>query len=132
MLKESYREIISYSIWGIMTTIVNILIYKTLINLNIHYTISTSIAWLISVIFAFFTNKIFVFRSKLYSFKYVIVEMLKFFAARFLTYFIDLFGLVYLINNLKVNSLTSKVIVNMLIIIINYILSKKMIFNKIL
>ena len=65
MNKDKCLELLRYIIIGLLTTLLNIFIYYICANiLNIHYVISTIIAWIIAVIFSFFTNRDFVFKNK--------------------------------------------------------------------
>ena len=67
MNKDKCLELLRYIIIGLLTTLLNIFIYYICANiLNIHYVISTIIAWIIAVIFSFFTNRDFVFKNKIY------------------------------------------------------------------
>ena len=64
-LLDQYRELISYVFWGAMTTAVNYLSYTLLTEiLRVHYLAATVTAWIISVLFAYFVNKLFVFQSR--------------------------------------------------------------------
>ena len=137
-----YKEIILYIVFGVLTTVINIVVYQLLYNLlgEEHYLISptfipTTVGGILSVLFAFFTNKLFVFESTSFKAKVFIREMLMFFAARLASYFIDYgivwltvdhFGWRYTILGFQV----WKIISNVIVIIINYVFSKLFIFKK--
>ena len=116
------KETFLYLIFGIFTTLINILTYKILVNLNINYIIANIIAWIISVIFAFITNKYIVFNNKTSNF---IKEFLKFVISRLGTGLFDI-----TISLLNFDDFIMKIISNFVVIILNYILSKFIVFKK--
>jgi putative flippase GtrA len=124
-------ETISYLIFGVLTTVINIASFNIL-NVQLHWSwqISNMLAWLIAVIFAFITNKLFVFQSKSFTLKLFLWELITFFGARLLSLGVDMLGMWILLDLLGVNSMIAKVLVNVLVIIINYVLSKLIIFKK--
>lgn len=122
---KSY-EVLSYLFFGGCTTLVNIISFWLLRVLKIELFTSNAIAWVLSVLFAFITNKLFVFQSKGNALK----EGISFFGFRLLSLAFDM-GLMYLlINVLSWNELISKIIANVFVIIINYVFSKIFIFKK--
>ncbi|WP_411348091.1 GtrA family protein [Paenibacillus sp. WLX2291] len=121
------KEIINYIIFGVLTTVVNIVSYIILVNLlYMDYRIATTIAWIISVLFAFFTNKKYVFKSE----KGFMKEMVLFFGARLLSYFIDLMGMILLVEGLTINDTIAKILVNIIVILVNYFISKLIVFKQ--
>ena len=126
-------EIINYLIVGILTTCVSLGTYylciSTFLNaqIPIELQIANIISWLCSVLFAFFANRIFVFKSKN---KNQWRELLLFFNSRIFTLFIDMFLMIVLVTIFSLNDKISKLIVQIIVIILNYILSKKMVFKK--
>lgn len=121
------KETILYLIFGICTTILNIIIYRGLTLLKIDYLVSTILAWFISVVFAFITNKIFVFENHNKKFLSLFAQ---FFSSRILTGGLDVFIMFISVDILCFNDFIVKIISNILIIIINYLLSKIFIFKK--
>ena len=124
-------ETISYLIFGVLTTVINIATFNIL-NVQLHWgwQISNMLAWLIAVIFAFITNKLFVFQSKSFTLKLFLWEIITFLGARLLSLGVDMLGMWILLDFCGVNSMIAKVLVNVLVIIINYVLSKLIIFKK--
>ena len=122
---------IFYIIFGVLTTIVNIAVFA-LLNSVLHWdwSVSNLLAWVIGVIFAFLTNKLFVFKSKSWEIKLVLREVASFTAARLLSLGVDMLGMWLLIDCWHANSLLSKVIMNVIVVIINYVFSKLIIFKK--
>ena len=125
------KEMFMYLFFGVVTTIINLIVYYIFnIWLGLNVGISTTIAFICSVIFAYITNKLYVFESKTKTVKKVANEIIKFFSARIFTYFVDLFLMILLVDKLNFNSLLCKILVNALVIIINYLLSKLIVFKK--
>ena len=127
---HKYKEGILYLFFGGCTTLVNIISFVILRFLHIGTYISNGLAWVFAVLFAFITNKVYVFESRGKSKKDTIKEGVSFFAFRLLSLFFDM-GIMYvLIDLLNCNEFVSKVIANVFVIIINYIFSKLFIFKK--
>ena len=127
---HKYKEVISYLFFGGCTTLINIISYMLFRAANIDMLISNSLAWVVSVLFAFITNKLFVFESRNVGFKKTMVECIYFFICRLLSLVFDLGFMYLLVDIFSCNELLSKIISNIIVIIINYILSKLLIFKK--
>ncbi|WP_047982592.1 GtrA family protein [Ornithinibacillus contaminans] len=126
------RELFWYIVMGILTTLINfVTFYLLLYWWKFDFKIATSIAWIVSVLFAYITNKIIVFKSKTFNFGGMLKELLSFYSFRLLSYFIDIGLMIVLINYLHMNESYSKILVNILIIVINYIISKVYIFKRV-
>lgn len=130
MKKALNYEIISYIIFGVLTTLVDWIAYVSLKKLNVEYILATAIAFFAAVIFAFFTNKIWVFKS--YSFKLNVLyrEFISFLFARLATGAMNIIGMWLFVEIFNINDYVSKAILAILVIIINYVLSKLFIFKK--
>lgn len=127
-LYKKYKEIIMYLIFGILTTVVNIVVYFIASNvLNINYLISNATAWFLSVLFAYVTNKLYVFES---SSKEFIKEIVAFFSSRLATGILDMFLMWLFVTVASLNDVVVKIFVNILVIIMNYIFSKLFVFRK--
>ena len=126
-----YKSLIMYAIFGGLTTLVNIASYYLLYNIiGIPNVPSTIFAWLLAVIFAFITNKLWVFDSKSFDKETLKHEILSFFGCRAFTGLLDV-GVMYLtVDVLHWNSTLWKLLSNILVIVINYIASKLIIFKK--
>lgn len=127
---EKYKKIINYIIFGVLTTIVNIFVFYILDRNSVDYKISTTIATIVSILFAYITNKFFVFQSYNRNLKFLIKEMYKFFISRIGTYFLDIIGMFIFIEIFHIENLNSKIMNNILVIIANYLLSKVYIFKE--
>lgn len=118
-----------YLIFGVITTLVNLVIFKLLIDRGIHYTISTTIAFVLAVSVAFWTNRTWVFRSQSQGMKAIFREMTSFFSVRILTYFVDIIGLVIFIELVHIDEFISKIIINVVVVVLNYLLSRYVVFQ---
>ena len=126
-----YKELISYGIFGVLTTVINIAVYTVCYNLlGISNVVSNVIAWILSVLFAYVTNKIWVFESKATEWKVLIYEMGSFFGCRLATGLLDLAIMYVTVDKLALNSTLMKCVSNVIVIIANYIFSKLVIFKK--
>ncbi len=126
-----FLPIFAYLFWGVVTTLTNIFSYAILTKmLNINYMISNVISWILAVSVAYITNKIYVFSSKAKTIKAVIKELTLFFIARILTLGIDILLMFIGVSILKFDDMIIKAITQVVVIVVNYILSKLFVFNK--
>lgn len=130
---KKYEELINYLIIGILTTVVSLATYYllTLTVLNasnaIYLQISNIIAWLASVTFAYFTNRKFVFKVQN---KSNIREGINFYLSRISTLLIDMLIMYIFVSLLKFDNRIMKLITQIVIIILNYVLSKFIVFKN--
>lgn len=126
-----YKEAFNYILFGGLTTLINIISYYICVNaFQIDYKVSTTIAWVLSVLFAYVTNKLFVFKSKATGFQAICKELFLFFFFRILSFFLDLGAMILLVGFLLWNDMFAKILTNVIVIIFNYIASKLFIFKK--
>ena len=126
-----YYDIISYLFFGGLTTVVNYLVYLSCLNhLNLSATVSNMIAWVVAVFFAYLTNKPFVFKSHDWSAKTVVPELGKFLGCRIGSGIIETLIIFLTVDVLGWNGNIMKVITNILVVILNYIGSKLLVFKK--
>lgn len=134
-----HQEGMRYLVFGGLSTIINIGVFVIFSNIlkassqlssELVTTISNIIAWILAVLFAYITNKLSVFDSKTNNFKELLREILYFFGARIFTLVIETIFLNVTINKLQFNEILMKVFSNIIVIIINFILSKLLIFKK--
>ena len=120
----------SYIFFGILTTVVNFISYLLFTTLmGFDYRIGASLAWILSVVFAYFTNKFFVFEAEGTKGIRLIKEFLSFLFYRTLSYFIDLLSIIILVERLNVLDTLSKIIASAIVAIFNYFASKYLIFR---
>lgn len=136
-LIKKYREIISYAIFGGLTTVINWVIYAALsLNEGISITVCNGIAWIGAVLFAYVTNRIFVFQSKGKGLTALLKEIGLFFGSRIFTGIIEIAGPAFLIccgvtqEWFGIRGFLAKMITSILVIVLNYILSKLLVFRK--
>lgn len=139
------KETITYLIFGVLTTVVSFVtlkLFDVLLGTKL-YLISNTISWIASVAFAYVTNKLFVFESKSWKFDVLKKEIPSFLGARIASYFVEQGCLWLFMNPLNFENrvfdfrifklsglMTAKVIASVLVVIINYVLSKFFIFTK--
>jgi len=124
------REFITYGITGVLTTLVNYISYYLLCNImGIPNLIANAIAWVLAVVFAYIVNAKVVFLQKRESFKGEAIKVTKFFGARVLSFAVEEAGMFLLVDLFGYNNLISKASMAVIVIILNYILSKLYIFK---
>ena len=126
-----YREVILYLVFGVLTTVVSISSYYICSEiLNIHYLVSNIISWVLSVIFAYFTNRVWVFESKSKNTSDILKEMLTFVNCRLLSGVIDMATMFVLVGAMHINDMYAKIFTQFIVVILNYVLSKLIVFKK--
>lgn len=131
ILVKKYKSLISYGIFGVLTTMINISVYQLFYEqIGWSNVDSNVLAWVLSVLFAFVTNKIWVFESKTIVVKVLLFEIVSFFGCRLATGALDLAIMYVAVDKLSFNSLAMKCISNVIVIVANYVASKLIIFNK--
>ncbi|GAA2967139.1 GtrA family protein [Lentilactobacillus parakefiri] len=130
-LYDKYEEVIAYLFWGVLTTAVNVLIFSGLhLFTNMNYMVNNFIAWVISVLFAYITNKAYVFHSPSKSFLSDLKEMSSFFGGRVATLVIEWILLWIGISLMHQNQILVKIFENVVVIILNYFWSKWAVFKN--
>jgi putative flippase GtrA len=129
LLYGKYREVCRYLIFGVLTTLVNYVAYLLLAPLFVRTTIPTVIAWVVSVLFAYLTNRRFVFQSRTRG-KAAVKEAGAFFAARLLSGVLDVLLMAIFADMLGLNDKLVKLASNVFVVIFNYVASKLVIFRK--
>lgn len=125
-LRAVSGEVIRYLVIGVLTTVVNIAVYALLTEcLSVHYLAANLVSWVAAVVFAYFTNRSFVFRAEGGG-----RQFLLFAASRLLTLGLEYGGLLLLVERLAVHEVPAKVIVQAMVIVANYVLSKWAVFRK--
>lgn len=119
-------EVVLYIFFGVLTTIVNIGVFSILVSLfkNLDENIANIIAIVLAVLFAYFTNKDLVFASQASNFKEKFQEFVKFMIGRAFTMVVEMLGFYFLFNMLNWNKFISKCLITILVIILNFFISK--------
>ncbi len=129
-LIRTHIDIIAYAVFGVLTTAVNVVSYWVCSHvLGISTVPASVIAWVLSVAFAFVTNRRWVFHSKAIGARSVLIEALSFFASRFATGVVDWVGMWLLVDVLSLPDVPVKLLVNIVVIVLNYIASKLIVFR---
>lgn len=136
-LYREHREGMRYLIFGALATVVNIVvfwicsyfIFNSLPEAQ-RVSISNSISIVVAVVFAYITNKLFVFESKTNSFKELFREIASFTGCRIITAVVDMGVMQLLVVSMKWNDMLAKIIVQIIVILLNFIFSKLIIFKK--
>ncbi len=133
-LIKRYRSIIAYLFWGVVTTIVNLGVFQFLSSgVHWNYQLANVIAWFLSVLVAYFTNKVWVFGSHYSTVKAFLKEFFWFYFYRALTLVMDVaimyVGITLLKYNSPIQQFIVKIIDNVVVVIANYIFSKWLIFH---
>ena len=134
-IKELYmefKEIINYLVFGALAMIVNFVSYFIFARVcHIDEVISSGLSWFCSVLFAYITNKLFVFDSKTITKKDLVMECISFFLARVVSGILcDVGTFALMVKVLHINDIVSKVVTQVMVVILNYVFSKFIVFKK--
>lgn len=144
-LLYKYKELITYVIFGGLTTLVNFVAFYVVTQIlgEELYLLNNAIAWVVSVVFAYVTNKLFVFESKSWNLKLVAKESVEFVGARIFSFLIEEGGMLLFVSVLGfgeisfnifgftiTGQLIAKLILAVVVVIMNYFFSKFIIFRK--
>ena len=125
-----YKEVISYLFFGVLTTAVDFVSYYILTRfLSLDEGFSNVLAQFLAIIFAYVTNKLFVFEDKTNTIKSLIIQFGKFFSLRLVTLVLNTVLFVIMIDKMGINDIVTKAIVSVIVIILNYVFSKLIIFK---
>lgn len=123
------NEVVLYIFFGVLTTLINIGLFYLLTKVGFLYIIANIIALLTAKTIAYLSSKFFVFKKRCDNRKELLFEIIIFIIFRSLTMFIDFFGLILLVELFSVDKMIGKVILTVVVIIINYFASKKVVFK---
>lgn len=146
-LLVKYKELINYGFFGVLTTVVNFAAFYLLDTFLIKgeqaYLLNNAIAWFLAVVFAFITNKMFVFNSKTWAFKVLIKEAPEFFGGRIFSFAIEEAGLWLLVDKMNfarfsytfsgidiTGEFIAKLVIGVVVVILNYFISKLIVFRN--
>ena len=130
-LIAQYWEVLSYLIFGVLTTVVNYCVYLPVYNLlGLSASVSNMIAWVVAVAFAYLTNKPFVFKSYDWSLKTVVPELTKFVSCRIASGFAETLILLITVDILGWDGNLWKLLTSVLVVVLNYFGSKFLVFKK--
>lgn len=130
-LVAKHWEVLSYLFFGVLTTVVNYVVFAVAVQLlPVSATVGNVIAWVVAVAFAYLTNKPFVFRSHDWSAKTVVPELGKFLSCRIGSGVMETVIILVAVDILGGNKYLWKLLTNVLVVIVNYIGSKLLVFRK--
>ncbi len=129
-LYQKHREIILYVIFGGLTTVINYAIFVILLLFNVDIITTNIVSWIGAVLFAYLTNRSMVFNSQAKDKKAVLKEVLAFYGARVFSFIIETILLYVFVKLLFINEYISKLILQVVVIVLNYIFSKFFVFKK--
>ncbi|WP_235184303.1 GtrA family protein [Agrilactobacillus composti] len=130
VLITKYRNFLMYTLFGTLASLVNILAYWLLGHaFGWPYLLANSLAWFISVLFSFFVNKSWVFKSAYSTWTEFLAEFISFMLSRILSFFVDNFLMFVGISLLQVASIGVKIIDQVLVGLLNY-LTSVLVFNR--
>jgi len=125
---KKYEEVINYLIFGVLSTVVSISSFALFNKVfHIHYNICNILSWILAVSFAFITNKLYVFKSKETN---ILKDLIKFFTSRIATLVIEIIVMFIMVDLLKIDEMISKIIAQVIVIVLNYVFSKLFVFNN--
>ena len=130
-LVKKHWDIVVYLFFGVLTTVVNYLVYLPCFNwLGLSAPFSNGVAWVVAVAFAYLTNKPWVFKSRDWSAKTVVPELGKFVTCRLGSGLLETGILLVTVDMLHWNGNVMKLIVSVLVVIWNYVASKLLVFRN--
>lgn len=124
------REVILYGIFGVLTTVVNLVTFFILTHVGLEENLSNVLAIITCVLFAYFTNRKLVFNSTAVTLKENLKEFYKFILGRTFTMILEIVGFYLLFNILGIQEFISKLILTVIVIILNFFISKFFAFKK--
>ena len=126
---EKYKALILYGIFGVTTTIINVVSYALLLFIGINVQIAVVVSWLLAVIVAYFTNRVWVFNSGAVTKLELLREFISFMLARLATLIVEMVIIWFGVQLLNQDPIVWKIIDNIVVIILNYIISKLIVFK---
>lgn len=130
-LLQKNRDVLSYLIFGVLTTLVNYAVYLPVYNLlHLSAAVSNMLSWVVAVAFAYLTNKPFVFQSHDWSRKTVVPELTKFVSCRIASGAMETGILFLTVDLLHWNGNVWKLVTQVLVVVLNYVASKLLVFRK--
>lgn len=127
-----YKEVVNYLFFGVGSTVVNFISYFLFAKIiGIEEVTSSGLSWFCAVLFAYITNKLFVFESKTETKKELIKECISFFLARIVSGILcDVGTFALMVKVFNINDILAKIVTQVMVIIVNYIFSKWIVFKN--
>lgn len=128
IIKLYDNDIVRYVFFGGLTTLVNLISYTILRNF-MDYNLANFISIILAILFAYFVNSRFVFKSKASDFRQRFHEFVKFISARISTMIIEMVGVFIFVDVIQINDLIGKFLIQLVVLVLNYIFSKLLVFK---
>lgn len=126
---KKHKEVLMYLFFGALTTVISIVTFSLFFEiLKINELISNVISWIVAVLFAFVTNRIWVFEKG--KNEGIILQGIKFYGGRVATLLIEEIILLVFVTLLSFNAMVVKITAQVIVIVLNYVISKAFIFKK--
>ena len=129
MISSKAKEPVLYIIFGVLTTVVNLAVYHACLWLGMAYGLANTLAFIVAILFAYVTNKTLVFESRQAHVRGLLTEFFKFMMARLGTFAVEMIGLWLMIDLLGFGDMLPKYLLTVLVIVLNYFLSKWVVFK---
>ncbi len=130
-LYKKHVEGFNYLIFGFLAFVLNYILYFIFADaLSMHYMAATVISWVLTVVFAYWTNRTFVFKSQNKEISAIVKEFISFIGARVATEVLEIVLMYVMVDLLVINDKISKLVCQTIVILANYVLSKIWIFKK--
>ena len=127
---EKYKALILYGIFGVTTTIINVVSYALMLLIGINVQVSVVVSWLLAVIVAYLTNRVWVFNSGASTNIELLREFISFMLARLATLIVEMLIIWFGVQLLDQDPIILKIIDNIVVIILNYVISKLIVFKN--
>ena len=127
---KNKREVVQYIIWGGASALLNIGLFQGLLMLRVDYRVANAITLIAVKVFSYVTNKLFVFKTPYVGWRAFCKEFLSFFIARGATFVLEFAGVWILVEAIDLDEFISKCVMAVIVVIVNYIVSKKFVFRK--
>ena len=127
--RDEQARLVRYAVGGFSTTLLNIFLFWVLSFIMPGYRSANLIAIILTKIYGYLINKLFVFRSRHLTNRKLVREILTYIASRGFTGVVDYFGLIFLVSVIRLAPYPAKVIVQGIVIILNYVLGKIIVFK---
>lgn len=124
------RETVLYAIFGVLTSVLNVVMFKLLLMTSLSYKVANLITLIVVKVTAYICNKNIVFKSKCANMLELLKEIGRFIIARGATMLIDYFGLIIMVDLIDLPKVPSKIFITVFVIVINYVIGKKHVFKN--
>ncbi|HIW72511.1 MAG TPA: GtrA family protein [Candidatus Levilactobacillus faecigallinarum] len=126
-----YKDVLAYLIFGGLTTLVNLVVFYLTATLGgWNYQVANVLAWFLSVLFAYLTNRVWVFHSHFTTFRALTHEAVNFFTVRAATLVMDMAIMWIGVSLLQQNEMLTKLVDQVVVVLANYFFSKWFVFRK--